>query len=232
VRTSMGLYDTCVAYGVPLISGKDSMKNDYRHGDIKISIPPTLLVSVIGVVPDVHMSLTMDFREPQDLIYVAGVTRNETGAGEYSLEYGIRGGVVPGLADSDATHKMYVRFHTAAKEGLVASCHDISDGGLGVAAAESAFAGDTGMHLDLREVIHEGVDRDDSMLFSETPGRLLVSVKARNAEAFEQIMGKSTARAGMVTDTGRMMVTGLSGSVVIDESVDELKECWYRTLDF
>jgi len=232
VLTSMGLYDTCVAYGVPLISGKDSMKNDYRHGDIKISIPPTLLVSVIGVVPDVHMSLTMDFRKPQDLIYVAGVTRNETGAGEYSLEYGIRGGVVPGLADSDATHKMYVRFHTAAKEGLVASCHDISDGGLGVAAAESAFAGGTGMQLDLREVIHEGVDRDDSMLFSETPGRLLVSVKARNAEAFEQIMGKSAARAGMVTDTGRMKVTGLSGSVVIDESVDELKECWYRTLDF
>ena len=79
VRANQALYDFCRAYDLPCISGKDSMKNDYRVGDIKISIPPTLLFSALGVIDDVTRVVTMDAKRPGDLVYVLGVHPRRAG---------------------------------------------------------------------------------------------------------------------------------------------------------
>ena len=95
VRANQALYDYCTAYGVPCISGKDSMKNDYHVGDTKISVPPTLLFSVLARMPDVRRAVTMDVKQPGDLVLVLGETRAELGGSEYYAMHGAIGNRVP-----------------------------------------------------------------------------------------------------------------------------------------
>ncbi|UCG39649.1 MAG: phosphoribosylformylglycinamidine synthase subunit PurS, partial [bacterium] len=135
VRANRGLYDAVTSYGVPLISGKDSMKNDYIMGGVKISIPPTLLVSVIGRMQDVRRAVTMDLKEEGNLLYVLGVTGDELGGSEYYAHLGFTGSREPRVSFPEALER-YLRYHSALREGLVRSCHDCSDGGLAVALAE------------------------------------------------------------------------------------------------
>jgi phosphoribosylformylglycinamidine synthase len=118
------------------------------------------------------------------------------------------------------------------RSGLVASCHDVSDGGLGVALAETAFAGGLGLDVDLREVPAEGVDRDDVLLFSETPARLVVTVASTACRAFEIVMGDAARRVGFVTGGPRLKLTGLDGSVVADAPIADLKRAWKEPLSF
>ncbi|MGB4294172.1 MAG: AIR synthase-related protein, partial [Smithellaceae bacterium] len=88
VRANMAIFDITTGYGVPCISGKDSMKNDYSIGRTKISVPPTLLYSVIGKIPDVRQAVTMDAKRPQDLVYILGETRDELGGSEWFAKQG------------------------------------------------------------------------------------------------------------------------------------------------
>ncbi|HWI40264.1 MAG TPA: AIR synthase-related protein, partial [Verrucomicrobiae bacterium] len=148
VRANQALYDVCLEYGLPLISGKDSMKNDFYDGSVKISIPPTILFSVIGKIEDIRQSVTMDAKRAGDLVYLLGETADELGASEYLALRGEVGNRVPKV-DSAKALRRYRAYHDAVVGGLVASCHDLSDGGLAVAAAESAFAGGFGMRIDL-----------------------------------------------------------------------------------
>jgi phosphoribosylformylglycinamidine synthase len=144
VRANQALHDYCLAYDLPCISGKDSMKNDYRVGDTKISIPPTVLFSVLGVLDDVTKVVTMDAKRSGDVVYVLGVTRAELGGSEYYALFGHLGNSVPRV-DATAARHLYEALSTAIGGDLVASCHDCSDGGLAVALAETAFAGGFGM---------------------------------------------------------------------------------------
>ena len=95
VRANQALYDYCTAYGVPCISGKDSMKNDYHVGDTKISVPPTLLFSVIARMPDVRQAVTMDVKTPGDVVFIVGETRDELGGSEYYAMHDAIGNRVP-----------------------------------------------------------------------------------------------------------------------------------------
>jgi phosphoribosylformylglycinamidine synthase subunit PurSL len=232
VRANQGLSDTAVGYGVPLISGKDSMKNDYQIGDTKISIPPTILFSVIGKIGNVNRAATMDAKRPGDLVYVLGATKSELGGSEYFASKGYVGNSVPAV-DIPGNATRYRALSRAISDGLTASVHDLSDAGLGAAAAETALAGDLGMEIDLATVVREGTDRDDYLLFSETAGRFLVTVKPDAAGAFEKTMaGTACARVGRVTEQRRLVVRGLSGGVVIDLSLDDICEAWRRPLMF
>jgi phosphoribosylformylglycinamidine synthase len=112
------------------------------------------------------------------------------------------------------------------RSGLVASCHDVSDGGLGVALAETAFSGGLGMTVDLKDVPRRGVERDDVLLFSETPGRFVVTVLAQAARAFEIVMGGAAHRVGYVSEDPRLIVAGLAGDTAIDADVFALKAAW------
>ncbi len=232
VRANRGLYDITTAYGVPLISGKDSMKNDYQIGDTKISIPPTILFSVIGKMADVRRAVTMDAKRPGDLVYLLGLTKAELGGSEYLACRGLVGNTVP-VVDIATNLRRYRALARAIHNGLAASVHDLSDAGLGTALAESALAGDLGMEIELGNVACEGVDRDDFLLFSESAGRFVVTVRPQDAEAFEKAMaGTVCARVGRVTEERRLVVRGLSGKVVIDCALNDMWEAWRRPLMF
>jgi phosphoribosylformylglycinamidine synthase subunit PurSL len=233
VRANKALYDYCTVFSLPLISGKDSMKNDFYDGTTKISIPPTLLFSVIGKMEDARLAVTMDVKKPGDLVYLLGVTKNELGGSEYLAQQGFVGNSVP-TVDAQAALATYRAYNGALNSGLAASCHDLSDGGLAVAAAESAFAGGFGMDIDLGKVSFAGDaagHTDLVLLFSESASRLLVTVHPDKAEAFEKAMaGTVCAQIGAVVAGSAVTVTGLSGAVVVKSDISELKAAWQAPL--
>ncbi len=230
VRANQALYEYCVAFGVPLISGKDSMKNDYQIGDTKISIPPTVLFSVIGKTNDLRKGVTMDVKRPGDLVYLLGLTRNELGASEYYAMLGHLGANAPRV-DAASALALYKTVNRAQEKGLLASCHDLSDGGLGVALAEKAFAGGFGIHADLRQVACDGPLREDVILFSESQSRLLVTVRPENRAAFEELFaGRTLSLLGEVTDDRELRILGCDGQVLVRADLDDLKEAWQSPL--
>ena len=233
VRANKALYDYCTVFSLPLISGKDSMKNDFYDGTTKISIPPTLLFSVIGKMEDARLAVTMDVKRPGDLVYLLGATADELGGSEYLALKGFVGNTVPKV-DAATALASYRAYHGALNSGLVASCHDLSDGGLAVAAAESAFAGGFGITLELAAVPFKGdaAGRSDRvLLFSESASRLLVTVPTDKARAFEAAMaGTICARVGEVTAKPMLSISGLSGAVVVRSELSLLKAAWQAPL--
>ncbi len=233
VRANKALYDYCVAFNVPLISGKDSMKNDFYDGVTKISIPPTVLFSVIGKMDDVRKAVTMDAKRPGDIVYLLGKTAFELGGSEYFALKDFVGNRVPRV-DAESALKRYRAYQEAVEKGLVASCHDLSDGGLAVALAETAFAGGLGLSVDLGRVLFAGVPcdrRDEVLLFSESASRLLVTVRPEQSELFEEVMaGNCFSRIGAITEETMVTITGIDGSVVLQGALTDLKEAWQSPL--
>jgi phosphoribosylformylglycinamidine synthase len=230
VRACEGLRRICLAYEMPLISGKDSMKNDFRIGEEKISIPPTLLVTAVAVMPDVSRAVSMEFKKPGDLIYVLGNTRAELGASEYLAEFDQVGARVPTVRPEEAW-PLFQALAKATEKGWVRSCHDCSDGGLAVALAESAFAGGWGASMDLRKVpLAEPIERDDFVLFSESPSRFVATIRSEVRGEFESLFaGLPCASVGRVEETPNLVVRGLSGSERLSESISDLKAAWKST---
>ena len=230
VRANQALYDYCVAFGVPLISGKDSMKNDYQIGERKISIPPTVLFSVIGKIEDVRQAVTMDVKKPGDLVYLLGRTEDELGGSEYYAQLGHLGASVP-TVDAAVALQRYRAVNQAQRQGLLASCHDLSDGGLGVALAESAFAGGFGMNIDLDRIDAPAGLRSDRLLFSESQSRLLVTVHPQHQSAFEEIFGgRSCSLIGEVVKTPELKVCDGDGRVLIQVPLARMKDAWQAPL--
>ncbi len=151
VRANRALYEYALAYSCPMISGKDSMKNDYIGGDVKISIPPTILISVIGKMKDVKKAVTMDIKRPDSLIYSWVQRKTSSGAASTWRAWAGRAPVFPGV-DAKGSLTRYKALHRAMKRGLVLAAHDCSDGGLAVCLAEMAFAGGFGLCVDLAQV--------------------------------------------------------------------------------
>jgi phosphoribosylformylglycinamidine synthase II len=232
VRANEALYDYTTVYGVPCISGKDSMKNDYHIGNVKISIPPTLLFSTMGKIEDVRKTITMDAKNPGDLVYVMGETYPELGGSEWYAMHGCIGNQVPKV-NSEKAKKMYTALHMAIQEGLVASCHDCSDGGIGVALAETAFAGGLGMVVNCARVPSSGIDRDDTLLFSESQSRFVVTIPPSAKETFEAFMeGAVFSHVGTVLSEGLLKIDGMRGNKIIEEDIGTLKAAWQKPLDF
>jgi phosphoribosylformylglycinamidine synthase subunit PurSL len=226
VRANRALYDYTVLFGTPLISGKDSMKNDYVNGDTRISIPPTLLVSAISAVKDVRKSVTMDFKEEGDLIVVVGKTWAELAGSEYFAELGLSGNICPKV-DGEHALKIYRAVEKATTMSLVRSAHDVSDGGLAVALAESAFAGGFGADIDCSAVPQAGVFRDDYLLFSESQSRLVLTIKEKDLDRLPRLFkGISYGIIGKVTGERRLKVRGIYGATVINCDTERLKEAW------
>jgi phosphoribosylformylglycinamidine synthase len=232
VRANEALYDYTTAYGVPCISGKDSMKNDYHIGNVKISIPPTLLFSTIGNIKDVRKAITMDTKRPGDLVYIIGQTYPELGGSEWYAMHGCIGNGVPRV-DAEKAKALYNALSEAIRKGLVASCHDCSDGGLGIALAESAFAGGLGMSINLALVPSFGIDRDDVLLFSESQSRFVVTIPPAVKESFEEMMqGVIFKQVGTILAEGLLKMDGIRGNRIIEEDISELKAAWQKPLDF
>ncbi len=182
VRACEGLYEACVAYGLPLVSGKDSMKNDATMGGVKISVPPTLLVSVIGQMKDVRRALTLSPRAPGDVVYLLGETDDACGESEIArlLELSLDGVPRTDVARFAARYHAFAGAHEA---GLVRSAHVLSRGGLAVALAHLVMASELGLAISL-DAMGEGLDPAVA-LFSESTGRMVLTARAEDAAALE-----------------------------------------------
>lgn len=225
-------YEVTTAMGTPLISGKDSMFNDFKGFDendnpVKISVPPTLLVSSLGVVPDVNHCQTMDVKVAGDLIYVIGETKNELGGSEYFHMHAEVGATVPNV-DTEVALDRYRRFYEACQKDLMSATASVSLGGLGIMLSRMAIAGQMGMEVDLREVPANDVTRDDYLLFSESQMRFVVTVDPNKKDEFEKLMPEAKL-VGKVREDQKFMLTGLGGEVVIDEMVPELEKSYKKT---
>jgi phosphoribosylformylglycinamidine synthase len=226
VRACEACYDIATAFKTPFISGKDSLYNESPLGPVT----PTLLITAVGVVPDIRSAVSMDVKAPGNLLYIVGNTYRELGGSEYYKLKGFLGKAVPKVRAAQA-RKAYYAFTKAIGAGAVRACHDLSEGGLAVAAAEMTLASGYGAELDLRKVPAEALKRDDFLLFSESNSRFLVEVTEKDRGAFETLMkGKACAEIGKVTKIPRLAIRGLKGSVVVDASVANLRASWKRTL--
>jgi phosphoribosylformylglycinamidine synthase II len=231
VRAAQACYDIALGYETPFISGKDSLYNEFETEKGSISIPPTLLISAMAVMNNIEHAVTMDCKREDDLVYIIGTTLNELGGSQYYGVHGYVGNRVPKV-DSKKGKKLMDTLGTVMENGLVKACHDLSEGGLGVAAAEMAFAGGLGMVIHLGQVpLGEAMNRDDYILFSESNTRFLVEIAPEDRQQFENMMaGIDFAAIGKVTDKGRLEVYGINRETVLSAPVVELKEAWQRTL--
>ena len=208
VRATAGLQDACLAFGAPLVSGKDSMKNDARvqtsdGRSVKISVPPTLMVTGIGHLPDTRLRTTGSFKAPGHAVFLLGPALPEPGTpaafSEYTRLYGMDarpGGVTP--KDLQTAADAYRALHAAIKAGLVASAHDLSEGGLIVAAAEATFGGHIGVQLDL--------PADPHVLTDERHGRILISTV--DPDGLTAILGSHAVRIGTTLDAFEVQLQG------------------------
>ncbi len=185
VQSGKALKDYCLAYKVPCVSGKDSMKNDYIGGGQKISIPPTMLFSVIGIIDDVNKSVTSDFKQASDIIYILGDTKRELAGSEIADEVNYIYTRVPEV-DSTTAKARYKSLYNAIQEELITSCHDLSDGGLLVALAEMAIGGRIGANINVNAIPCSEEMTLTEKLYSESASRLVVTVKAENKDKFEK----------------------------------------------
>ncbi len=241
VLAAQGCHDLALAYGTPFISGKDSLYNEYTHEGRSLSIPPTLLISAIGQVPDVRTCVTMDLKEAGNILLIVGMTRLDLGGSHWALIQGREGGRVPRV-DPDVGRDLFRAVHEAIARGLIRSCHDLSEGGLAVALAEMAFAGGLGARVSLRDVpCDEDAARDVVLLFSESPTRFLLEVPPAHMATVADIFGGlPLGRLGEVVGdedpsrppSPRLTVRGLDASTVIDADVADLKTAWRRPLDW
>jgi phosphoribosylformylglycinamidine synthase len=226
VKACEACYDTAKAFKTPFISGKDSLYNESPLGPVT----PTLLITALGIVPDVRSAVSADAKAPGDSVYIAGQTYSELGGSEYCRLNGFLGKTVPKVRPTQAK-RTFGAITKAIDSGFVNSCHDLSEGGLAVAAAEMAFAGGFGMELDLREVPRKGIGRDDLLLFSESNSRFLVEVSGKAKKDLEGIAkGRVFSEIGRITRSPRLSIRGLEGKVIVDAPISDLLASWKRTL--
>jgi phosphoribosylformylglycinamidine synthase subunit PurSL len=241
-RAARACYDTATRLLTPFVSGKDSMYNDFKGFDgddrpLKISVPPTLLVSSLGIVPDSRKCLSLDPKAAGDLVYVIGLTRDELGASEYYAYRGERdrgerfiGAHVPRL-DADRARERYLRLFMAVTAEVMASCAPVGSGGLAYTLAKMVMAAECGLALDLAALPRESNLTDHKVLFSETLSRFVVTVAPDRRRDFESILaGEPTDLIGRVTDTGALAVRGPSGRTVLNAGWKQLKASYKKTL--
>ena len=240
VRAAIACQDVAVQLGTPFVSGKDSLNNEFSYFDDggekqTISIPPSLLISAMGQIADISLAVTMDAKESGNAVFLIGTTKDELGGSHYCLSQNRSGGQVP-TVDVPVAKATFAAVHEAIAARLLRACHDLSEGGLAVAATEMAMAGGLGMQLDLDAVADISAPglSDISLLFSESNTRFLVELPVELVDQFAPIFyahGVQAARVGTITDDGKLTVTR-SGSNVLDIKIAAAKDAWQRPLDW
>jgi phosphoribosylformylglycinamidine synthase II len=237
VRAAIACQDLAVALGTPFISGKDSLNNEFSFDDEQgnrqtISIPPSLLISAMGQIDDVSKSVTMDAKEPGNIIFQVGETKNELGGSHLSLQLGLSGGAVPRV-DASRARLTFQKVHEAIQSGLVRSCHDLSEGGLATAAAEMAIAGRLGIDLDLEGF--GSVELDDLvLLYSESNTRFLIETTPSNADALQKLMteaGLPISRLGKIVDSPNICIQR-GDRKLVELNLSQAVDAWQQPLDW
>lgn len=228
VRACQACYKFAKGFETPFISGKDSLYNESPLGPVT----PTLLITALGVIPDVRKAVSLDFKSSGNLVYILGYTFAELGGSEYYRVRGAIGSSVPKVKIPQAKHIMEATVK-AVDAGHIKACHDISEGGLAVAAAEMALSGGLGVELHLKSVPRCGKSvRNDFVLFSESNSRFLVEVPKEQAEKFERLTSNiPRAAIGEVTEARCLRVYGLEDEKIVDTNLNEIRDVWKRGLE-
>ncbi len=237
VETVKACYEYAVGYGTPFISGKDSMFNDFRGYDqkgepISISIPPTLLISAISVIPNIFKIVSPEFKNEGDIIYILGETDNELGGGEYFKmlaqmnKNNAIGKNVPKV-DLKQNIKTYLAVEKLIKKELLSSSISVISGGLAIALAKASVGGMLGCNVSLSDIEGSGLSLD-AKLFSESQGRILVSVSPRKVKEFEKIIKNiSYTKLGRVTEDKKFIITNENRKIV-ETNVKKLNEAYHN----
>jgi phosphoribosylformylglycinamidine synthase len=235
-------YDYATAYNTPFISGKDSMFNDFKGFDkngepIKISVPPTLLISSLSVISDVTKTVSLDPKFANDLIYIIGETAPELGASEY-FEYLAEksgneheiGNSVPQVTIQKAL-KIYKAYQKAISQRLISSGLSPANGGIAATLAKKAISGSLGMQIDLSKLpITENLDREDFSLFSESQSRFIVTIDPNVKTEFEALFeGLPIAEIGKVTENPNFTILGFNAQEIINTNLNTLDEYYRKT---
>ncbi|MYC95214.1 MAG: phosphoribosylformylglycinamidine synthase subunit PurL [Caldilineaceae bacterium SB0661_bin_32] len=220
VRTCQGCYDAAVRYNAPYISGKDSLYNEFEGQPI----PGTLLISAIGIVPDMRRTCTSHLKRPGNFIFLLGETREELGGSLLGQLLGWNGGDPPSLPEEPL--KRYRAVHAAMQAGLIQSCHDLSEGGLAVALAEMCLGGRLGAAVDIAAAIGSSFSHPYIPLFSETNGRLLLEVAPPDRAALEEVLSDlPIALIGEVTES-EQLAWARNRQPIFNISIEEIVSAW------
>lgn len=238
VRAVKGCYDAAVGFGTPFVSGKDSLNNEYRAGKQRLPVIPTLLISAFGTIDDAAQTIDMSLKAPGNLLYLIGATHDELAGSHYAMlleratfekQFPYTGVPRVNFAPAHATMKA---LSAAIRAGLVRSCHDLSEGGLAVAAAEMALAGQPGLTIDLASAPHDLPQNDmlaTTLLFSESASRFLAEIAPEQQATFERFLHEREVQdfacIGKVNQIGRLKMT-YHGEDLIDLLVSVLQEAW------
>lgn len=223
VRACEGLFQAAATYRAPFVSGKDSMKNDFigrtQNGQtVKISVPPTLLVTALAQVPDASKTAPGFFQNAGDHIYLLGRPTESLYGSVLSQQFLVEE-APPEYPDLVANKELYALIFAAHQHSLLASCHDVSDGGLMSAAVECGFGNDLGMQLDLKGLAW-------NHLWSETGSQFVVSVSPPNRDRFERLFGSWQRPLGRVSAEAQVVL--IFNGTVVTESLSELKKVWAK----
>jgi len=223
-------YDYALGYGTPFISGKDSMFNDFKGYDEKgnpvaISIPPTLLISAIGVMPDLHKAVSPEFKNSGDVIYLLGETHDELGGGEYYKMLNFVDNSVPKV-NLEKNQKTYSALEKAIQKELVTSSLSVTSGGLGIALAKACVGGMLGCNVSVKNLPRNQTSID-AKLFSESQGRILVSVSPKNIKEFEKIVKNiPCAKIGKVSKDEKVII--IDKTRIVETNVKKLHIIYHR----
>jgi phosphoribosylformylglycinamidine (FGAM) synthase-like enzyme len=208
--------DGCCAaafmFNAPFVSGKDSLNNEYVGTDgERHAVPPTLVITAVGHVPDADRCVTPDLLTPGNVLMLIGSTETEFAGSHLDLLQGQPDdpGVAPAPDPDAAMH--YRHLHAAMQAGLIVSCHDVSEGGLAIALAEMCIAGRLGASIS--DLPHEDLV---TALFSESAGRLVVEVEQRSVPALLRIMDDDVFHLGEVSESGLLSLPGVEPILVAD----------------
>ncbi len=221
VRACQGCYDAALAYNAPFISGKDSLYNEFDGQPI----PGTLLISAIGIVPDMRAACTSHLKSPGNTLFLLGESRAELGGSLLHHLLGEAGGSSPSLPEKplDALRTL----HAAIRAGLVRSCHDLSEGGLALALAEMCIGGRLGATIDIQPIrTPQRAFCASTALFGESNGRLLLEADPAKADALERrFAGLPLTRLGAVSETPKLVMNRASERL-IELQLDEIVLAW------
>jgi phosphoribosylformylglycinamidine synthase II len=232
VEACRACHDIAIAFAAPFVSGKDSLNNVFAWTDDsaaarEISIPPTLLATALGQVDDVRRAVSPDLKAAGNRLAVVGASGADMAGSQLELAGGVRGGAVP-TVDVAACRAACRAVAAALKEGLVAACHDCSDGGLATAVGEMAIGGAMGARIELAQVpcVGGAAMPDRALAFGETPGRFICEVRPEQVAAFERrLAGVPWGWIGGVTAMAVLEIVAADGGVE-RLPVDRLARAW------
>ncbi|MDA1016243.1 MAG: phosphoribosylformylglycinamidine synthase subunit PurL [Planctomycetota bacterium] len=238
VRAAIACQDVAVAFGTPFISGKDSLYNEFAFvnecGEREtVVIPSSLLISALGQIDDIETAVTMDLKQPGSALYLVGKTHREFGGSHYALVRGGSGGQVPKV-DTQQAPAIFRGVHRAIVAGHVLSCHDLSEGGLAVAAAEMAFAGGLGAEIDLAPLsAASGIDESAVLMFSESNTRFLFEVASSHADQFEaEFADLPCTKIGVTVGSQQITIRSCDSTAGIKTPTTDLKRAWKSALNW